>query len=333
MEPHFKFKSNEQRIFLQKIASKSGLKNKQLAEVANISSRNYRDWLRERLCISQFAANKLSSSFKVQLPENEKILLDRWRVFKHRNSVIGGYGHFRKYGSPGTLEGRRKGWKNSIKTLRSLGLFTEGKTFNKPDHSIELAEYIGIMLGDGSITTWQCNISLNGEADKDYIVYVSDLGRKLFYETPKVYKDKNSKAIRLYYNGIKLVEFLLEMGLNTGDKVKQQVCVPYWIENSITYRKYCVRGLMDTDGCVYLHKHITKGVEYNHCGICFSNRSRPLVRFVSNILNDNKIKNSIQSNGVYIYSLKSMKRYFQIIGSSNPRNFLKFEKYLSMSGR
>jgi len=42
-----------------------------------------------------------------------------------------------------------------------------------PKHSAELAEFIGIMLGDGGIhTPWQATISMNWLSDRKYAEYI-----------------------------------------------------------------------------------------------------------------------------------------------------------------
>jgi len=49
--PRLKFPEGEQRKFVEEIYQKSGLKAKNLAIIANVSSRTIRDWKRERFNI------------------------------------------------------------------------------------------------------------------------------------------------------------------------------------------------------------------------------------------------------------------------------------------
>ncbi len=100
------------------------------------------------------------------------------------------------------------------------------------------------------------------------------------------------------------------------------------------YSKLCVRGLMDTDGGVYFHKHTTNGNDYTHFGICFTNKSIPLTDLVFKWLE--KICASPKKpkpSRVYVYNLKGVKKYFRLIGSSNPKHNNRFKEYLSLSGR
>src|SRR3972149_8545933 len=230
MEIHLKFEEGEQRKFLLLIAQKSNLSTENLAKIAEISSRNYRDWLREEFCISFKAAQFLSDRFGIPLPEDKDILINRWRNAKVQAGKIGGHACFKKYGSPGTLEGRKKGGFKTLALLRQKGIIPEVKIFNCPkDFSPELAEFIGILFGDGGFTKNQCTITLNRETDRDYIQIVSSMGERLFGEKPKIYKRKDSKADVVCFNGVNLIEYLVGIGLKIGNKVKQQVGVPDWV--------------------------------------------------------------------------------------------------------
>jgi hypothetical protein len=162
--------------------------------------------------------------------------------------------------------------------LRRNGIIPTVKNYTLPATvNEELAEYIGIMLGDGGITANQCTITLNREADCDYINYVSSLGEKLFGEKPKKFYHKKDKAVKLYYNGSLLVRYFLSLGLKIGSKVKQQVSIPDWIYSSLQFKIACIRGLMDTDGGVFLYKKTINEKKYIYKKICFSNRCMPIL--------------------------------------------------------
>jgi hypothetical protein len=90
-----------------------------------------------------------------------------------------------------------------------------------PEHSIELAEFFGIMMGDGGIgNPWQATITLNSVADLKYSVFVMTLGEKLFGVNPKVRKRKNQQALSITFSSISLIDFLVSEGLLRGDKIR-----------------------------------------------------------------------------------------------------------------
>jgi len=135
-----------------------------------------------------------------------------------------------------------------VQSLESilLGIFGPVKTFNKPKASDELAEFIGIMLGDGHADKFQISITLNSIADANYIHFVINLCKGLFKHIPRVLKRKKGNAKVIYYYGVNLVKYLVSLGLIPGNKVKNQVGVPSWISDNFNYKVACLRGLMDT---------------------------------------------------------------------------------------
>lgn len=68
---------------------------------------------------------------------------------------------------------------------------------------------------------------------------------------PKIHHLKSSEAIQIVVYSIELVDKLVELGLETGNKVKNQVGVPKWLKNNEEYSRACLRGLIDTDGTIY----------------------------------------------------------------------------------
>lgn len=208
--------------------------------------------------------------------------------------------------------------------LRAKGLMPRVKPFNVSDkYSSELAEFTGILLGDGHIGYGQWTVSLNSVADKEYSKFVVELVMKLFGFKPSVYGRKDSKVLIICGSGIRSIEYFKRIGLKTGDKVKQQVGVPGWIENNRTFRLRCLRGLMDTDGGIFIHKYKIKGKEYRYKKLSFVNRSVPLLNFVYETLNKlefhpKKVMN-VENKRVWLYNQHEVDRYIGEIGTNNPR--------------
>ena len=85
---------------------------------------------------------------------------------------------------------------------------------------------------------------------------------------------------------------------------------------------------MDTDGCVVIHRYKSKGKIYCYKKLSFTSRSLPLLNSVKNILTELKIKNRITKDNyeIRIDAKKDVKRYFDIIGSHNPKHIMRYEK-------
>jgi hypothetical protein len=74
------------------------------------------------------------------------------------------------------------------------------KTITIPQESVDLAELIGIIFGDGGIgNDWQLVISLNSKLDKDYAVYIVALTEKLFHLKVAVRKRPNQTPLFLLH--------------------------------------------------------------------------------------------------------------------------------------
>ncbi len=204
------------------------------------------------------------------------------------------------------------------------------KNFTFPQKSNELAELVGIILGDGGITERQLRIYLNKETEPEYVEYVAELMAFLFKESPKKYYfgGKGKKVCVLCLGGVGLIEFLEKIGLKTGNKVFSQVGVPKWILGNRKYSIVCLRGLVDTDGCIYSHKHTIKGFSCFNYGLTLTNHSKPLLNFAHGVLLKEGFTSKIKEHSVYLYRQKEVQKYFDIIGSHNQHHFREFEDIL-----
>ena len=205
------------------------------------------------------------------------------------------------------------------------------KKIKIPRNSSLLAEFLGITFGDGGIgNPWQLVITLNAISDKAYSNYIKQIINKLFQIKPVIWKRRGENTLRIVCSSISLVDFLIKKGCVKGNKVKQQLDAPLWIKKVPSYNKAFVRGLVDTDGCLYIHKHYTKGKLYKNIGFCFTSVSLPLLKSVGDILKENNINPHYRDDKrIFLYGEKPIKRYLQIFGSSNSRIINKYKKWRS----
>ena len=196
------------------------------------------------------------------------------------------------------------------------------KQVRLPALSVELAEFFGIMLGDGGINNlWQINISLNSVSDLAYSSFLSQKIKDLFGVSPTLHKNKCRQGIRLVVSSVSIVDFLVDKGLPRGNKLKNGLRIPEWILDNLQYRLACVRGLMDTDGCLYIHRHSVAGKEYKNIGLCFCSFSPEIIRQVSSIFEEFGIIPHISNQGrsIYLYKASAVADYLKIFGTSNER--------------
>ncbi|MEK7140843.1 MAG: hypothetical protein AAB815_03600 [Patescibacteria group bacterium] len=148
------------------------------------------------------------------------------------------------------------------------------KKVTLPKYSVYLAEFFGIMLGDGGINNpWQANITLNAVKDDEYAKYVFGLCKKLFGVEPAIRKRKTTNALVISLASMSVVNFLVVNGLPRGNKLKAGLKIPKWILRKRSYRKACIRGLVDTDGCMFVHVHRVRGKTYRNIGLSFTSYS------------------------------------------------------------
>ena len=161
---------------------------------------------------------------------------------------------------------------------------------------------------------------------------------ELFKEEPKLHprSDSNSIDLKLYRDEI--IDFFINKGLKTGDKVKNQVSVPNWIKKNkrwINTHKNewilkirplviaCLKGLVDTDGSIYVDN-------YNKI-ICvgFKNASLPLVKDFKEMCESLGFRTGKITKSPY-YSKKSKKTFIayqtHIRAKSHVNSFLKIIK-------
>ena len=276
------FPNGQQRIYLEKIIKESSSTIQKIASICDVSERTIRDWRREKFTLSESALIKLQEYFPVDIPPSVEKIPDFLYLVK--NAHLGALRRLELYGPPGTLEGRKKGGKISqLNRKLHPELYPNIKKirdFKFPEKSAELAEFIGIILGDGGISTYQLRITLNEKEESRYIEFVSDLIYKLFGKIPYHYGHKDEIISNVTLGGVALIEFLNSLGLKNGSKVRHQIGVPEWIYNNENYARACLRGLIDTDGGVFYHHHIVQNIKCFNIGLCFGNHSQPLLDFV-----------------------------------------------------
>ncbi len=195
------------------------------------------------------------------------------------------------------------------------------KPIKIPHESIRLAELMGIEFGDGGIgNPWQMVITLNADKDAEYARYVVMLIRDLFGIDVAIRK-REKRTLQLVSSSTSLVDFLVEKGAMRGNKIKQNFDIPGWLFENCQYEKAFVRGLVDTDGCLYVHRHTIKGIEYRNIGLCFTSRSYNLLNSIADIFRKFGIEPHItdRASRIYLYSEDSVVKYLRTFGSANPR--------------
>lgn len=204
-----------------------------------------------------------------------------------------------------------------------------------------LAEIIGIMMGDGNLyftkrKHYQIRISGHKRDDRAYLLkWVKPLFQKTFevnvYE--KYHKTKNEMFICV--NSNRVARILIKYGFPAGRKSINKIRIPKWILKNKIFLKRCVRGLIDTDGFVY--------------PVSLEKSKYPRIGFVSSIstlrdsfskamkkLNFNISKWTLRKSGwtgnysvgqCTITRKEDVIRYYKEIGFKNPKYIEDFNRF------
>jgi hypothetical protein len=204
--------------------------------------------------------------------------------------------------------------------------YTGEKHITVPEHSVELAEFIGIMLGDGSSyychrsRSWQIRIVGHSEEADYYVGFIAPLCEKLFGFTPRIRYLTKQKAIVLVLDCKALVLFLSDVGFPPGNKTVRQAATPEWIFSHQEYMRACMRGLLDTDGSIYL---MGKWMQME-----FKNASFPLLEDFRRIGSELGFFVSKRSGRqVYISRRSHIDKYINEVGFHNPKHIRRYMRF------
>lgn len=186
------------------------------------------------------------------------------------------------------------------------------------EYSAELAEFVGLLLGDGHLTPTQVTVSL-GKKD-EYVPFVIELTKTLFKINPKCIVSPRGDSV-VYFGSTKAVRWLISMGL-AFNKTKAQVDLPDWIFLRKAFMRGALRGLFDTDGSVYKLKFGTQ--------ISFTNKSVPLLYSVRRaLLKLGFCPSKVTANKVYLTRRGDLVRFFREIGFKNKKHQKRFLHFIS----
>lgn len=246
-------------------------------------------------------------------------------------SKEGGLARVRIHGNPGTPDGRRLGGLHSAKTHKRLGTpFKSLRPYSVPPHSKELAELLGILAGDGYVGTYQVSVVTNSETDLAHAKYCKQLFHTIFGVQASLRFRNDCKACVVVVSSKCIADILVKKGMVRGHKINGSLRMPEWVRKDITYTKAFVRGLFDTDGSVYLDKHILKGKTYKNIAMLFTNRSLPLLADFKDALGRFDLHPTQKTNfAVFLRRKEEIRRYFEVVGSSNPKHLRKIRAYFS----
>ena len=209
------------------------------------------------------------------------------------------------------------------------------KVIKIPEKSEKLAEFVGILLGDGCITSYKQKIGkkckcyhgfrIAGHSENGHVYltsYIKKLVIDLFGIEPYFYRAKNSKCSYICLQSVRAVNFLKSVGLKAGNKKKNNVGIPNWIFSDKKFMIACLRGLIDTDGTVYM---CGNGSTFPRLGFC-SKIKRLKEDFTRLVTELDYRPTPWMGKNLMIYRKRDIFKYHGEVGFSNPYHLERFER-------
>ncbi len=327
------FPKGEQRNFIINVEKRLSTSTEALAKIACVTRRSFCNWKNEKGSMPLVSVKALSKAAGIPVPQNIE-LRDRYWYTKI-GAPLGGKATIEKYGGVVVnptyrTEQWQKWWKKTGKNKEQKIL--QEKSFFKPKKDEKLAEFVGIMLGDGGIQKRQICITLNGKDEKEYTQYVCELISDLFKIQPSIHFSlKKGWGVSITVSRTGLVRFCNKnLGLKIGHKINQFCNIPPWIMRNKKFQRACLRGLVDTDGCIFTEQHKIKDKTYSYMRLNFTSWSKELLNSAFNIFTNLGYTPVIRRYGkaVQVENKQEICQYFIEVGSNNLKNIKRFS-YLS----
>lgn len=251
----------------------------------------------------------------------------------------GGLSRTKKHGNPGTPKGRRCGGINSIET--HIRLKTGFKTLHPLpliELSDDLAEFLGIVMGDGHLSEYQVLIVTNARTDYAHALFIKNLANDLFSPLRmRVHRHTKDNGVSLVISSKSLVNAFTALGMPKGNKIWNRLEVPGWVLSSPSYRKAFLRGVFDTDGCVYLDTHHRTAGTYRYLGWTITSYAGTFLAGLEKILLSFGFSPTHRESqkSVFLRRQDEIHRFFAEIGSSNQKNLRRYRTFcrLAKKGR
>ncbi|MBI4010574.1 MAG: hypothetical protein HY361_05350 [Candidatus Aenigmarchaeota archaeon] len=196
----------------------------------------------------------------------------------------------------------------------------------------ELAELVGITLGDGSLYVnkkhkiYQFVITGHIKNDKEYFErFIFPLLERRFGKNFKWKFDIKTNGIRIRSQKRSIVKMISKLGIPIGNKLKNNVRIPDWIFGDKNLIRACIRGLIDTDGFV------TPITGRNYSYIWFSSQIPALQESFSKAMEILEFKTSKWRQGVntasqiFVGAKPMIVKYFSEINFNNPYHKNRFK--------
>ena len=190
-----------------------------------------------------------------------------------------------------------------------------------------VAEFVGIMLGDGSIGIYDTKagnrikkhrvikVTLDSR-NEHYINYVFNLMKEVLDVEPRIYKKKENAVDISTHRKDKLDYVLNEIGLKMSPKWDRMEIPEKFMKKE--FHSHLLRGLFDTDGSVTIFNNNGTIYPRIEIRICPCPAQKQFLEILEALNFNHKIQRLERGKiKIRISGKKELKRWFDVVGSSN----------------
>jgi len=187
-----------------------------------------------------------------------------------------------------------------------------------------LAEEIGVHIGDGTLVAKRNYFSVRVDIDElEYSNHLVRLYFQLYNFKPKVFVRDPICGFEIYSKAI--FEFKKALGLSPGRK--KDIDIPVILKESRNMKliSACIRGIFDTDGCVYFTK------DRKHSKIIIYSQSAKLIESLTFYLDKMGFEPKVYDAGrrIMLYGLPMLTLWMEKISTNNPKHYLKLKQIIN----
>ncbi len=193
--------------------------------------------------------------------------------------------------------------------------------------SAELAEFVGIMIGDGHIYRTGCRyvmgITGNANLEYPYYEYIKKLIKTVWNKDVKIKRYGTKLTIVMHSKGIQ--KFLLEvLGLSYG--ASQNKTIPDVLINEGDLVKHTIRGIADTDGSIFV---ADKPGSPGYPSIEITTTSKTLAYSIKDVL----VKRGFRVAKIWTYCSKRSKLTTYKVPLNGFENLMKWKEEIGFSNQ
>ncbi|MCX6748644.1 MAG: hypothetical protein NT076_03485 [Candidatus Pacearchaeota archaeon] len=208
----------------------------------------------------------------------------------------------------------------------------------------KLAEETGWHIGDGSMNFYKQGGKLKGlyqlrghiEDDREhYVVRVKPLFKELYEIDISLREMPSTRVFGFQVWNNELIEFKQKLGLPLGRKLELKIPEVFFSNREL--KEALIRGIFDTDGCLFLEKKNHKLYPRIEIRTISKNLAEDILRLCNDLKfratkyseKANELHNRLEIYTIAIRGVEMLHKFFNEISPKNPKHIRKYNQFLN----